>query len=154
MSCFEGGPVPIQSAGDFLDQALDTARGGPDGLAIIEHQGKDRREKLALSDTSGTQEILIEEAQIGHESDGHESIARGLELEEQVHVELARSPPDAPDEIVLPVAQVFGDEAAGSALEGGEVELVNPVLLHEGEEEVTHHLRGRRGACMGDRDRP
>ena len=61
MSCFEGGPVPIQSAGDFLDQALDTARGGPDGLAIIEHQGKDRREKLALSDTSDTHEVLLDE---------------------------------------------------------------------------------------------
>lgn len=56
--------------------------------------------------------------------------------------------PDAPDRVVVTQAQVVADVAAVDALQALEIGLAHPVVRHEAEQKIAHHLGGGEQALV------
>ena len=63
-----------------------------------------------------------------------------MRLPWQVNIEPFRAPTHPPDDIVCPFPQIVADVTATDPLQGGEIQLLYPVLTHEAAQQVFHHL--------------
>ncbi|MBK1726847.1 hypothetical protein CKO13_07405, partial [Halorhodospira neutriphila] len=134
-------PVGLEPAGDVLDQLLDVGRCRPARLAVVEHHGQHRRQSPLVGELALRDEILIEQADVGHHAHRHEAVDPALELEQQVDVEPVLAPAHPPDHVVVAPAIVLGGVGAVLLLQGGEVELADPVFADVVDEQLPDHLR-------------
>ena len=63
-----------------------------------------------------------------------------MEFDQQIDVEPFRPKPHPPDDVVQTLAQVVGDIAVARTFQGGEVQIIYPILMHEAAQQVGDHL--------------
>jgi hypothetical protein len=93
---------------------------------------------LALLD-----QCLIEQAHVDHHAQRHVGVNGALELDQQVEIDPLATHLHPPDKVVGSLAEVFADVAARNPLQRAVVQVVQPVVRHEAEDQVTHQF-GRR----------
>ena len=70
---------------------------------------------------------------------GHLRVHRGLEFQQQVEIEPVWPPTHAPDEIIVPAAQVVTDVAVTDPFKGAPVDVADPRLVDKAAEQVFDH---------------
>jgi hypothetical protein len=71
---------------------------------------------IGLPPTSGADQILVEQSDVGLDAHRHPGVDPGLEFEQQIDIKPARSPAHPPNEVVSAVARVIADIAAAAFL--------------------------------------
>ncbi len=133
------GTVMAQTAGDVLDQEVDVGGRCPGTLAIVEDHRQDRRQPVPAADLPGADQVLVEQADIGHDPYRHPVIDTGLEFQQEIDVEPVPAPAHPPDHVVLPAAQIVTDIAAIDFFQGGKVQVIDPLFPDKSLEEILHH---------------
>ncbi len=95
--------VERQAAWGLGHERRDIVRRRPALAAIVQHNGHDGRQEPAGHELLTTDQPLIQQPHIGHETYGHVAIHRRLKFDEQVNVEPAILPPDTPQDIIFPL---------------------------------------------------
>ena len=85
-------------------------------------------------------EVLVEQAQVGKNAHCHVRVYAGLELKEYVEVKPVVFDAQAPDYVVLAVAQVVSHVAATHDFKRIEVQIGYPTLMNKARQQVSHHF--------------
>jgi len=84
-------------------------------------------------------QILVEQADIGHYSDGHPVVDSRLEFKQNIDIQPVGTPPNSPDDIIFPFPQIVTDIIAIHLFQAGEIKSVDPVFLDKALQQVFHH---------------
>ena len=134
------GHVPGNQSRHLRNQRRHVGGSRPLRIAIVEHDRQHRRQFSVRQDIFGADQILIQQAHVGHHPDRHERIDRALKFDQDVQVHPLAFDPYPPDHIVGAVAQVIGHVAAGDLLQGAVVQAVQPVIRDEAHDQVAHQF--------------
>ena len=126
------------------DQVRQVGLGGPWLGAVVKHDREHRWERIIRPDLFRPMQVLVEEADVGEEPNGHEAVDGGLKLHQDVDVEPARlsvlNDPQTPDDIVDALTEVLADADLTHTLQDVEIQPLRPLLAHEAAEQIRNHL--------------
>ncbi len=111
-------------------------------MAVVEHDRQYRRQPAVRGGLLAGNEIPVQQPNVDPDAQHHPAIRDRLELGQQIDVEPFVSQADLPHHVVVPRAQVVADVASVHPAQACEVSRSYPVVIHEAEQQVTHHLRG------------
>ena len=82
---------------------------------------------------------LVQQPDVDQDPHRHVRVHSGLEFQQQVEIEPVWPPAHAPDEIIVPAAQVVTDVAVTDPFKGAPVDVADPRLVDKAAEQVFDH---------------
>ncbi|OIP15183.1 MAG: hypothetical protein AUK51_14525 [Comamonadaceae bacterium CG2_30_59_20] len=128
-------------AGRLGDQRRNVGGCCPFGIAVVQHDGQHRRQFAAFEDVAAADQVLVQQADVGHDAHCHPRVNGALELDQQVQIHPLAVSPHPPDDVISAVAQVVSHIAAGHLFQRGVVQAVQPLVRNKTQHQITHHFR-------------
>lgn len=135
---FELGLELADQAGHRDDELTDVLGCAPGVAAIVEHDGQYRRQLASVQGVAVFDEVLVEQAQVDHDPQGHIFINAALKFDEEVEIEPVATHLDPPDEVVVAAAEVVADVFGGQLFQCAVVQAVQPVVWDEAGDEFLY----------------
>ncbi len=85
-------------------------------------------------------QILVEQVDVIEQPRCHEGMHAGLEFEQDVDIEPVRSPAQPPDDVTAAFIEPVVDKFGGIFFQGAEIDLADPVLADEADQQVANHF--------------
>lgn len=135
------GTVSFQTAGHRDDKVCHIDRSIPAPAAVVKDDAQYRRQPAFGGEIAGSNQVLVQQAQVDQYADCHVAVHRRLKFDQEVDIEPVLSPADLPNHIIFAFPEVVGDIGAADIFEAVEIQMSDPVFVNEAAEQVRHHFR-------------